>query len=503
MKSHRSISDIIKFSLVLAFSCAMIGLHFFRLFYNIFWCDTAFSVNLIRLPIAEMIKATASDVNPPFYYIFGKIILFLLPEAPATYRATAFIPYVGILILALTYVRKHFGYASAIIIIAFSSFSNSSIFYIMETRMYELGCFLALSMFLSLHYIFTASDKNRTKAWIIFYFTSILTAYTHYYLTVAVCITYLCLIVYCIRQRKDIRKCLTVSLIAILSYIPWIYEFLTNFTSGTDDWWAGGYGVFDETIKEIYGLKRFYIPSLALIAFMLIIRIVRVVKASQDNKEKEKMNLWFITTGVLIIFLTLGFGHLISILINPLFLSRYLYPLAGIGWLLLGIAITEICNWITSIVKRTRGNHFEIIFREYLPYTFSFLFSLIIVVSFWNVYKENITDQKEASAKTMQFINDIDIPNDSVIYSEIEAGKYTIAGCYFPYTKAYLTTKLYEDLPSSTEETFFLVLRDDNILSVKNDMSKYGYNLDVIKSGGNLGFESGITIAICNKQKQE
>ena len=473
---------------VFAFLCAF--LHLRRINFNVFWVDTAFSVDLIRLPFAEMIEATSVNEHPPFYYIFGKLVALIFGDHPYSYRASAYIPYIGILILALTFIRKKFGFAPAYIIIGFSSFTPASIDYVMETRMYELGCFLALVTFLAMYLIFTGPSGKRGLYWIMFFVFSIFTAYTHYFLTVAVCVMYLSVILFCIINKCEIKKCLLFSAGAIISYLPWLGVMLRNFGVRADDWWAEGYSHFDETMREIFALKRFYIPAIALILVMICIYILDI-KKSKDLPEKKKAlssELYFIFSGIAIVGMTFAVGAVLSTLIRPMFLSRFIYPLAGICWLLFGYAIDRIVNKIVDSDK----------IRITVSSLLTILISAYLVMAYYGEYRDNVMIQADFSAKTNQFLSQVSIPRGELIYSDIEQEEFTIAGCYFPNTTVKIENALFfYEIPE--EDSFYLVWKDSDVETVTENLKSYGYDTTLMGSGGQLGGQDGVSVVFCKK----
>lgn len=478
--SDNIIVDRILLVLLGLFALLMAGLHFIRINFNTFWVDTAFSVDLIRLPFGEMLGATSVNEHPPFYYIFGKAIMLILGDHPYAFRASAFIPYLLILVLALTYVRKNYGYAPAFIIVGFSSFTPASIVYVLETRMYELGCLLTLASFISLHLILKKKKGKRIIYWLLFFALSIMTAYTHYYLTVAVCIMYLCLIVYCIKEKYELKECIIFSVLAILSYLPWLGVMLRNFGVRADDWWSGGYSHFDETMREIFGLKRYYFLALFLITFAL-------VKAFMSRK-KDLGRFWSILTGTLMIFVTFGVGALVSELVRPLFLSRFIYPLASIGWLLFGMGIEDALACIKPIEK----------VKNVISAAFSFALALLLVCGCSGLYRENVAVQKEASALTNALLDGVSIPAGSTVYSDMEEEEFTIAGCYFPNTTVNIENAMfYYYVPE--EESFYLVWKDYQVGEAVQNLNSYGYDVTCLASDGNLGMQGGVYVLFCRK----
>ena len=468
---------------------AVIYLHALRLRLNVFWVDTAFSADLIRLPFVDMLKATSVNEHPPFYYIFGKMVIALFNDHPWSFRATAFIPFLGIIILAITYIRREFGYSAAFIMVAFSSFTPASVTYVMETRMYELGCLLVLISMLCLYCIFNKSAGNRRLYFAVFGIFSVLTAYTHYYLTVAVCVMYLSLILYCFIHKTDVKKCVIVSVLAVLLYLPWLGIMLRNFGVRAGDWWATDYAHFDETMKELYGLKRFYIPAL----FVIIVTLIKLYMEKKKKQDKSfslnaSAKFWFIMTGVVMILGTFSVGVIASEMIRPLFLSRYIYPLASSAWLLFGISIKE------TVGLGVRSKRLTSAFSGAL----SLVLSLFLIYTVFGEYRANLSAQREASIDTVNSMNMISIPEGSTIYSDFEQEEFTIAGYYFPGTTVIPeNAAFYYSVPA--EDEFYLVFKSGSAAAAAENLQKAGYETMLVAENVTLGFQGDLTILFCEK----
>ncbi len=483
--------DRISFGLLCIFSGIMVLFHLKRLFYNFFWIDTAFSVNLIRLPVSEIIGITAQDTHPPFYYIFARLVYLLLGDHAYAYRMTAFLPYVGILVLALTLVRKYFGYAAAFITVGFASFTPASIVYVVETRMYELGCFLILFSYILMYILFKRSHSNEIRYWVLFYLFSILAAYTHYYMTVAVCIMYVTLIIYCLIHRKNLRKCFVVSVLALLAYLPWLGILISSFEKSADEWWATEYSHFDEVMREIFALKRFYYPAITLIILMLfiLIRTMKRKKATSEDCTEIKEKLWITVTGILMVALVFSMGVLLSRLIRPFFLARFMYPLSAVGWVLLGMGIETVVNYFPMIRCWSKA----------ISAIVSIAVSVLLIFTCYTEYLDNNNYQSYASDRTNRLLEQVTIPEGSVIYSEIERGEYTIAETYFPLTEAHVENSLFFYMEPK-EEAFYLVWKDADVEVASDNLIAYGYDVSILASGGALGAAEDISILYCSKK---
>ena len=499
-KSSRTI-DLIILCLLAVYAACLSCMHAIRLPFNYFWIDTAFSVDLIRLPIGEMLSATAVNEHPPFYYLFGKAVVTLLGDKPWAFRATGFIPYIGILILALTYVRKHFGAVVSFVVITFASVTPASIEYVLETRMYEIGCFLVLSLYLCF-YELTVKEKNDSKGkWICFYIVSMMTAYTHYYLTVAVCIVYGCLILFCLIHKKNVLYCFVCSIAAVISYLPWLGVMLRNFGVRADDWWATGYSGFDESMSEIFGLKRFYYPAMMIIAILVINAFLQYRNARKNSDKTATSSaagfIWFVLTGILVIGLVMTVGIVVSELVRPLFLSRYIYPLSSIGWLLFGIGIDRFCKLLMGVLsaKNVKGTK---MFSLCIPAIILISIAALSFYSFYGIYRYNVDDQRRLSELTNKFLENVSIPSESIVYSDFESEEFTITGCYFPKTDVYIqNASFFYDVPEFNE--FYLVWKDSDVQVSCENLSGYGYETELLASRGTLGPQTDVSIVYCKK----
>ena len=112
-------------------------LNFIRIFDNYLWLDEAFTGNLTRMSVGDMLQTTASDVHPPFYYLMTKAFCGLFGVRGACLHFVSIIPLGIILIFAVLVIWDEFGAEAALVLITFVGLSDLAVRYNVEIRMYS------------------------------------------------------------------------------------------------------------------------------------------------------------------------------------------------------------------------------------------------------------------------------------------------------------------------------------------------------------------------------
>lgn len=72
----------------------------------------------------------------------------------------------------------------------------------------------------------------------LFIFSSLGATYTHYYAGLTECIIYAFLIIsLIIKDRKNWKTCIVLTVATILGYLPWLPIFIKQFTRVSGNWW--------------------------------------------------------------------------------------------------------------------------------------------------------------------------------------------------------------------------------------------------------------------------
>ena len=331
-----------------------------RIFDANYWADECFSILLAKMSVPDMIRATAADVHPPLYYLFLQALYHLFGDNGVTWHLSSFIPYIGIIVLGCTIVKKQFGFIPALIMNIMCSIMANPLIYNVEVRMYSLAAFFVLTAFLELYRII---KLNRILDWVVFCIASLCAAYTHYYAVILVAFFYLCLLIRMFFKRDLIKRTVSLCIITIIVYIPWLLVFIKAFERTVSGWWSSD-------IPSILGTIKFVIDRipLALLYFIVIalyfIKELKMVRFNNDNVNgplDKKNNCGFagmrlalpdvsgisdeivwIITGLCSFVGTAAIGLILSHLIRPLFIVRYCYPIIPALYLIFGYCLSKL-----------------------------------------------------------------------------------------------------------------------------------------------------------------
>lgn len=330
--------------LLIMYTAVLAALNGIRIFDSTYWYDEMFSIKLIRMPIPELIEETANDVHPPLYYLILKGITHFTGESGPTLHAVSLLPYLLVLVLALTVIRKWYGKSTSFLFITFASLLASAVKFNVEIRMYSWVVLFVLVSYLSLRAILY---KNGILYYGIFILSSLAAAYTHYYALIAVAFFYLVLMLYALIARREILgRVVATWILTALGYIRWLLILLETFGRTSSGWWLKWVPKYKSSLPAIfegkYDWPLFYIfaATLAVTVICLIAEILsgkRMVPGKDPDKE-----LVFILAGAASVFGTIAVGVGISRLFRPMYFDRYIYTAAVCAWLIVSMGLSRL-----------------------------------------------------------------------------------------------------------------------------------------------------------------
>lgn len=372
------------------------------------WGDEGYSILLAKMSVKELISSTALDVHPPLYYLILKFFCEIFGFQDVVYQSVSMLPYIMLLLWAITILRKEFGGYTAAIFIILQSLTYVALKYNVELRMYSWAEFFVIGCVFSVYRILQRQEK---KDWIMFVFCGLCAAYTHYYSLISVAIVYVVLYAILIyKNRKNVLCCLTSGAITSFIYFPWLMVLFSTLKRVENNYWISEIPTVWQCFYELVSGKS----GMVLLVAFFGASIVFLIKFLNDKNLKNAALMVLIC--LLTLLGTMAVGIVVSRLIRPVFLVRYLYPCAGLMWL-----ATAIC--LPKVIKSNR---------------IIIAFSAFFLLNGMRVYVKNFSDQYHQKSETDITLNYL-IENTGADGAVIAPGSghlmWTVLEYYLPNTK--------------------------------------------------------------------
>jgi len=455
------------------FAIILFSLNFIRIFDNNFWGDEAFSINLVKHNVLEIIYRTSKDVHPPLYYLILKIFYEMFGNEGWVYHLCSLVPYGIIMILSLTAIWKKFGKETSIILMMLASLSPNAVEYNVEVRMYSWG---ALFILLSYYELYMILIEGRNRDYILFTVFSLAAAYTHYYCLISVAFFYITLIILAFLKKVDEKKVLIVCITMIVLYLPWFLILLNAVKSVFGDFWIPDIFNFGQCIEYLFSnhLNQVLIILILIVAICYEINLLKNNKNGMFNQitinwsdiKITKLIVW-ILTGVFTIIGTIGIGIFISYIVRPIFITRYIYPVSIVAWLLLGICISKL--------------------------KFSKIYVVLLIVSmlvsftpkYINKYRIEKKSNNGLEITLAETVNKI--CKDDIIFSNRSGIPWSIAEYYYPGVKSWIIGS--SKIPQLDGELcyWFFLSPKRGIEKIFNQIDEQGFICESIINKGVLG----------------
>lgn len=268
------------------------------------WRDEAFSYFMAKPSVVEIIRNTASDFNPPLYYILLHFWMWG-GRSDEWLRLLSFLPHLGMTYISYLFAKKLFSRPFALFVALFTFFNPMLLYYAFEIRMYSFYAFFALC---SLYFFYTQNWK-----WYII--TSILGLYTHSFFPLILTSYLLFLWVKTEATRKNILRVLT----PFLFYIPWVFVLFRQFLNSKDSWL---FPVDAQLVKSVLGnlFTNYEGTPGNWWLWTAFLSLVIVLFFILGFRKKEKESFLFLIP--IFVPLTLILGY--SFFKRPLYVNRYM-----------------------------------------------------------------------------------------------------------------------------------------------------------------------------------
>ena len=301
------------------------------------WTDEAYTIQLIREnSFLEIIAKTAMDVHPPLYYLLLKIFVTIFGQSITVYKLFSVIPMVLLMVLAWTKVRRNWGIRVACFFLLVTNAIPCMLEYTIQIRMYSLASFFTTWAALSAYYVWKTGKPLQVMELTV---AAMGACYTHNYAMLNCVFVYVILLgAAVVRYRKKKEKHLFImallsGCVVAVSFLPWLGVLLRQTTQRVGNYWIEPVTlrVILQYFEDLFGTA---IPHTTFMYVCLFLSgIILAVKETMNKKENGIEALLFLCIPVL----TASVGIIVSILVTPFFIARYLIPCIGLLALFLAI----------------------------------------------------------------------------------------------------------------------------------------------------------------------
>ena len=299
------------------------------------WCDEVFSMELVEKNYSGIWESTASDVHPPLYYWMLKSFLSVFGYGIFQAKLFSEIGYFCVLILGSVQVKQIFDKKTALFFCLLWGLYPFCLRHAYEIRMYPWAAFFVFS---SAVFAYHSYYRNKMTDWVFLALSTLAAAYTHYFALVSVGIIYFVLMIAIIRFKKRQSVPLFLSLTLIfLAYLPWMGEFINQLiVKVNNEYWIDDITFFTVLTWAFALFDNTNFMGNAIVLLITVVLGINLFKNGKSKKTEICKFLLFIPGGTALV------GLIASILIRPVFVSKYLLPSTPCFVLFIAIALNEV-----------------------------------------------------------------------------------------------------------------------------------------------------------------
>ena len=282
-----------------------------------FWGDEAWTALISQFPLSEILRITAEDFHPPFYYflVHGFIGIFGVSE---WIRLISLFFYlltpIPVYLMAKKMVGKGFGILVSTLVLL-----NPILFtYGFEARSYGLVAFICSFSTYVFWQALTSKKRKQVKWLVIYALTCMVGVYTHYYLWFIFAAHGL---YWLVMNRKNAARILLTYFSVLLAQLPWLPSLFSQVKSVAGDYWIAPIDkrTHWEFFMRIVGgdweapQKNFVVY--AMVALLIVSVVGAILRLKKKRQEYVYLWFWFLVPVII--------PSLIS-LYRPVFFYRYL-----------------------------------------------------------------------------------------------------------------------------------------------------------------------------------
>ena len=412
------------------------------MFDNVLWGDECFSANTAQKSAEGILQVLYFwDSHPPLHYYWLKLFGDLFGHTGPVYHLASLVPFFIGIVIALTFLRKRFGNIPAAFFIVITGLSSSNLQYNLEIRMYSLAF---LGMVCCYYCAYRVLCGGRL-AWFGMVFWALVGAYSHYYaMMIAGILIFITGVAAAVRYRgKTWVKALFALIAYIAGYTPWLGFLFRTTSSVSNSWWmAEIIGLRDCLQMVLCGAEFQKIVFCLLIVFLAALLLVESsffqIRKQEDRTEisvhRPRLKNWSNETygaavGALTIVGTLIAAYILCLIVGPVLVRRYLYPLSAITVLLLVIGAKGSLALAEKLGKKLRKKWLGNLAKCVLVLALAAL-TLVGLGNYRN-YRAQVKAEQAATEQTLYLIGEV--PGDTALVSNnVKHLSWTVLYYYYP-----------------------------------------------------------------------
>ncbi|MDE7269417.1 MAG: glycosyltransferase family 39 protein, partial [Acetatifactor sp.] len=413
------------------------------MFDNVLWGDECFSANTAQKDVDGILQVMYFwDNHPPLHYYWLKLFGEIFGHTGSVYHLASLTPFVIGIVLALVFLRRHFGSIPAAFFIIITGVASSCLQYNLEIRMYSLA-FLGV---VCCYYCAYRVLSGGRLAWFGMVFWALVGAYSHYYamMTVGILI-FITGVAAAVRYGgKTWIKGLLALLAFIAGYAPWLGYLFHATNNVSNNWWMSEImGLGDSLQMLLCGPEFQKIVLCLLIVFIAVLFLTEssFFRIAKDKKNcmqlsihKPSLKNWSdeaygAAVGILTVAGTLIAAYVLCLIVGPVLIQRYLYPVSAVTILLLVIS----GSGCMALVKKW-GEKFHKTWPKKLAKTVLVAVLAVLLVIGLNNYRTYSSQVRAEKAVTEQALSLIgEVPEDTVLVSNnVKHLAWTVLYYYYP-----------------------------------------------------------------------
>lgn len=326
------------------------------------WYDEAYSAVIAGYLPWQIPAQLWVDNHPPLYYILLSIVRLALGDSEWALRSLSVAGAVGLVALGAGPVRRIVGNRNAFLYAIVVLFTPAILIYAHEARMYSLAI---CSVTAGALYGYLAVTENRRSDWVIFGVATLAGAYLHYYGLIAGFFLHLLVFIWLVTKRRgQLKAYLLVATGVVLVYLPWLIVFIRQTLGAQKGFWLGplSWQAVQVAFLQPFAFKEQF-PAMTFARFLSSVQPTQIGAFAlaallclcgvilpwwKGAGRETGFSRYVLLTYLGVVVTTM----LVSLLLMPLFFSRYLLVVSGLFLLLvslgMGMLPGKVLPWVAA-----------------------------------------------------------------------------------------------------------------------------------------------------------